>query len=84
MVIYRDSNLWVIPGYEWIYKVGPPNDSKVGEHNSYTVWFMELITIVHRAYKPTYNWGPHIVEGKTVVYGDLMGKNMGDMVICGD
>ena len=29
--------------------------------NNYGLWLMVLITIVTGAYKPTYNWGAHIV-----------------------
>ena len=29
--------------------------------NNYGLWLMVLITIVTGAYKPTYNWGGHIV-----------------------
>ena len=37
---------------------------------------MVFITIVTGAYKPTYNWGPHIVSDSAVCSAKLAGKWM--------
>ena len=42
---------------------------------------MVLITIVTGAYKPTYNWGPHIVPEVFIILGWISIRGKG--LICG-